>query len=292
VPLEARLQPAEAGTPTLDLETSMIRLSSVLLAVIGLLEMVGPGHPGEKTEAWKPIQITWHGHSFFEIKSSKGTNLVIDPHMIPAYGRVIGLKADIVLMSHNHDDHTQLGAIDNIKDKKDHKVKIISGLKGPGLKATWNPVDEQFKDIHIRSVGVYHDSEQGLKYGKNSIFIIEVDGWRVVHLGDLGHVLTPELVKKIGPMDVLMIPVGGIYTINGSEAKKVVEQLKPKEYIFPMHCGTKVFDDLLTPAEFLEDQPRANVTSSRDNTITLNRDKQRPRPLIVLLHYWPKGRSK
>ena len=68
---------------------------------------VCPGYSGDKD--WKPIQITWHGQSFFEIKSSKGTNVVIDPHMILEYGRVQGVKADVVLISHNHNDHTQVG---------------------------------------------------------------------------------------------------------------------------------------------------------------------------------------
>lgn len=255
-------------------------LASVLVA--------GSVFPGEEKKDWKPIQITWHGHSFFEVKSSKGTNIVLDPHMIPAYGRPLGIKADAVLMSHNHNDHTQIGVLENLKDKD---LKIIAGLRGIGMKADWNPVDLNVKDVRIRSVGVYHDDEQGMKYGKNTVFILEVDGWRVVHLGDLGHLLTREQIKRIGPVDVLMIPVGGIYTLNGSEAKKVVEQLKPREYIFPMHCGTKIYDELLPTDEFIEDQPRANVTSSNDNTIILNRDPQRPRPLTVLLHYWPKNKK-
>ena len=102
--------------------------------------------------------------------------------------------------------------------------------------------------------------------------------------------LSPEQLRKIGTVDVLMIPVGGVYTLNGSEAKKVVEQIKPREYIFPMHYGTKIYDDVLTVDEFLDDQPRANVTVSLDNKITLNRDAQRPRPLIVQLNFWPRGK--
>jgi L-ascorbate metabolism protein UlaG (beta-lactamase superfamily) len=149
-------------------------------------------------------------------------------------------------------------------------------------------VDERIKDVHIRSLGVYHDNMEGIKYGKNTIFILEVEDWRIVHLGDLGHLLSPAQLKKIGPVDVLMIPVGGIYTINGSEAKEVVAQLKPKEYIFPMHCGTKIYDELLPATEFLQDQDRAKVTSAQDNRLILNRDPQRPRPLIVQLHWWPK----
>lgn len=242
----------------------------------------------EKKQDWKPIQITWHGHSFFEVKSSKGTNIVLDPHLIPAYGRPVGIKADAVLMSHNHNDHTQVSVLENAKDRG---LKIIPGLKGGGIRADWNKVDAKVKDVHIRNVGVYHDSDRGLKYGKNSIFILDLDGWRVVHLGDLGHTLSREQRKQLGKVDVLMIPVGGIYTLNGSEAKKVVEQLKPREYIFPMHCGTKIYDELLPADEFLEDQPRANVTTSPDNTITLNRDPQRPRPLIVNLHYWPRNKK-
>jgi L-ascorbate metabolism protein UlaG (beta-lactamase superfamily) len=258
-----------------------------LLAVSLSAFVFSPVLAGDK--GWKPIQITWHGQSFFEIKTSKGTNIVMDPHLIPAYGRVQGVKADIVLMSHNHNDHTQIGVLENAKEKN---FKVIAGLKGPGLRAEWNLVKEQVKDVKIRTLGLYHDTEQGLKYGRNTAFILEVDGWRIVNLGDLGHLLSPEQIKKIGPVDVLMLPVGGIYTLNGAEAKKVVDQLKPKEYIFPQHYGTKVYDELLGPDEFMETFPRANVTSSLDNTITLNRDPQRPRPLVVQLHYWPRGGKK
>src|ERR1017187_4344392 len=124
------------------------------------------------------------------------------------------------------------------------KPKVLRGLKGTDLKATWALIDETIdKDIKIKSVGVYHDDQEGIIRGKNTIFIVEVDGWRIAHLGDLGHILTPPQLKRIGQVDVVMVPVGGIYTLNGSEANKVVEQLKPKEYIFPMHYGTSIFED-------------------------------------------------
>ncbi len=121
--------------------------------------------------------------------------------------------------------------------------------------------------------------------GKVTAFIVEMDGWRICHLGDVGHLLTPKQVKQIGEVDVLMIPVGGVYTINGSEAKKVVAQIKPREYIFPMHYGTRNFEDLLPPAEFLDGQDRNKVAESDTNTLTLNRDSSRPRPLIVTFTY-------
>lgn len=262
----------------------MVRTFAALVLLIAPL-FVPLSHGEEKS---LPIEISWHGQSFFTIKSSKGTVIAIDPHAIPEYGRIPGLKADIILISHNHNDHTQLSVIENFKDKD---VRILRGLKGDGFKADWNPpLDETIKDVRIRTVGAYHDSMEGLKFGKNTVHILDVDGWKIVHLGDLGHLLTPVQLKKIGPVDVLMIPVGGIYTLNGSEAKQVVAQIKPKEYIFPMHCGTKVYDELLPPTEFLEDQDRAKVTSSADNKLTLNRDPQRPRPLIVQLNFWPKGK--
>src|SRR2546425_2193862 len=257
----------------------MLRYLAVAVILAAGLLRVPASFPQEK-EKPKQVQITWHGQSFFEIKSSKGTNIVIDPHAIEQYGRVMGVKADIIAISHSHNDHTQIGVIENVNEKtlKDKSIALLLGFKGGvGLRADWNFIDEKVKDVHVRNVGVYHDDTEGVKYGKNAVFIFEVDGWKIVHLGDLGHLLAPEQIKKIGPVDVLMIPVGGVYTINGSEAKKVVEQLKPKEYIFPMHCGTKVYDDLLPATEFLEDQPRARIAKSGDNKILLNRDPDRPR---------------
>lgn len=270
----------------------MRRLLLAMLVLASPTLLLPMAHSGEKQAM--PL-LTWHGHSFFTIKSTKGTIIAFDPHMIQQYGRIEGLKADIILISHNHNDHTQIGVFENVNAKsiKDKSVRVFAGLKGPGLKADWNDIDEKIvdKDISIRTVGTFHDGLEGVRYGKNSIFIVEVDGWKFCHMGDLGHILSPAQVKKIGPIDVLMVPVGGIYALNGSEAREVVAQLKPKEYIFPMHYGTKVFDDLLPIKEFLEEQPRAKVTSSDDNQILLNRDPNRPRPLIVELNYWPKGRK-
>jgi L-ascorbate metabolism protein UlaG (beta-lactamase superfamily) len=256
------------------------------LPLLAWLFLPWTGPAQEKPAA--AVQVAWHGQSFFTVKSSQGAVVAFDPHLILQYGRTEGLRADIILISHNHQDHTQVAALENFRDRN---VKIITGLKGDGLKATWNDVNETIKDVTIRNIGVYHDAVEGMQRGKNSIFVVEMDGWRIVHLGDLGHQLTPAQAKKIGPVDVLMIPVGGIYTLNGSEAKKVVEMLQPKEYIFPMHYGTKAFDDLLPIDEFLQDQDRAKVAVSKDNQVILNRDPTRPRPLLVQLHYWPKGKT-
>jgi L-ascorbate metabolism protein UlaG (beta-lactamase superfamily) len=259
----------------------MRRLIPLLLVPLALV----PAAAQEKPAAM-PV-VTWWGQSFFTIKSSKGTIVAFDPHLIPAFGRPTGIKADIVLMSHLHDDHNTVNALDNGKDKS---VRLIYGLSGAANRTTWNTIDETIKGIPIRSVPAYHDATEGMTRGKNTIFLLEIDGWRICHLGDLGHELNAAQLKKIGDVDVLMIPVGGVYTLNGSEAKKVVAQINPKEYIFPMHYGTKIFDDLLPIDEFLDEQEKAKIAKSDDNKVTLNRDAQRPRPLIVQLHSAPKGK--
>lgn len=229
------------------------------------------------------VTIRWHGQSFFEIVSSKGTRVVTDPHLIDEFGRFM-TKADVVLISHPHEDHSQLGAIEN-----QNRAKILWGVT-QGRKPDWNPVDEQFRDVHVRTVGVYHDDVQGAERGKNAVWVIRVDGLHIVHLGDLGHLLSANDVHDIGPVDVLMIPVGGVYTINGSDAKKVVEQLRPQQYIIPMHCGiANVYSDLLTADEFLEDQ-RNVKRFTRTNELVVEKDFKPAHPIIAVLS-WHKGRG-
>lgn len=257
-------------------------LGALLLISALLLGVRWTGAQAEKNTA---PTIAYYGHSFYVVTSSTGTSVAFDPHAIPAYGRTPGIKADVICMSHEHNDHTQIGAIENFKD-----AKKIAGWTGGGFRADWNIVDEKVKDVRIRSVGLYHDDMDGMKYGKVAAFIVEMDGWKIAHLGDVGHMLSREQIQQIGKVDVVMVPVGGIYTLNGTDAQKVVEQVRPKEYIFPMHYGTPVFDDVLSPEEFLDGQPRERVAKSDDNKITLNRDPTRPRPLIVLLNYFTRNK--
>ena len=249
----------------------MARHLAALAAGILLASATGAADPPRQ------VTIRWFGHSFFQIETSQGTRIAMDPHAIDAYGRK-AVAADVVTISHFHNDHTQLESIQNKE-----KARVLVGLKGDERtkRVDWNPIDLQFRDVRIRTVGVYHDTVQGMERGKNAVFIFEVDGLHIVHLGDLGHVLSPAEVKKIGPVDVLMIPVGGVYTLNGSEAKKVVEQLKPRQYILPMHYGTRVYDDVLPADEFLEEQK--NVKKYPGNKLTTEADFKPPEPIIALL---------
>jgi L-ascorbate metabolism protein UlaG (beta-lactamase superfamily) len=253
------------------------------LALLSLLTFVPAASAADKD-----LIIRWHGQSFFEIISTAGTRIVLDPHAIEQFGRK-DVPADLVLMSHLHNDHTQVGVIPNIK-----KAKVYNALKddkGDGRRVEWNQIDEKFKDVHFRCVGVYHDNSMGMQRGKNGIWIIEVDGLKIVHLGDLGHLLTDAQLKRIGEADILMVPVGGVYTLNGIDAQKVVEQIKPKRYVIPMHYGTEVYDDLLSAKYFLDEQKEGTVVKKlTTNELRIDPKSEPPKaPIVALLHWASKG---
>jgi L-ascorbate metabolism protein UlaG (beta-lactamase superfamily) len=236
------------------------------------------GGTAEAQEKAKNLTIRWFGQSFFQIQTGDDTKIVIDPHAMMEYARPT-CKADLVLITHEHDDHNQPEALTDSE-----KAKIIHGLTVKGKRQDWAKIDEKFKNIHVRTVPCYHDTEEGLKRGKNSIFVIETDGLRIAHLGDLGHPLEEAQVAAIGPVDILMIPVGGIYTINGEKAKEVVKLLKPRLYILPMHYGTRVVDTLQGPEEFLEGEKNVRVLD-KSNALTLPVDLKLDKPTIVLLSW-------
>jgi len=213
--------------------------------------------PAEET---RDVKIAWHGQSFFQVISPKGTRVVLDPHNIEQY-RITPIKADLVLMSHFHNDHNQIeGVIENYKDK-DFKSHNALKKTGPNNTSTdWNLIDEKVNDVHFYSVATYHDNDKGLTRGKNGIWVLEIDGLRIAHLGDLGHKLTKEQLKKLGKVDVIMIPVGGVYTLNGLTAFEVAQQINPTRYVMPMHYGTRVFDDLLTEKAFVDECKENDVS--------------------------------
>ena len=158
-------------------------------------------------------KLTWYGQSCFLLETAAGTRIVMDP--IPkgiGYELPQGLKADVVTISHEHFDHNNVGFVTG-------KPRVIHGLT-PDKKG-WARVDERFKDVSIRSVGVYHDAERGAARGLDTVFIFEVGGVRIAHLGDLGHVLNDEQLAAIGAVDVLLVPVGGKFTIDALMATRV-----------------------------------------------------------------------
>jgi L-ascorbate metabolism protein UlaG (beta-lactamase superfamily) len=256
-----------------------------LLSLLAVVSLTAPA-------AAKKVSIKWHGQAFFEITSSEGTIVVIDPHNIEGYGQR-EVKPNVVLMSHFHIDHAAPDQVVNYRTVKKlfglkNKDNKDGGTAGNRKNDEFNEFKEEVKDVTIRCIGAYHDKMQGMVRGKTGIFILEVDGLKIVHLGDLGHLLSPAQIKAIGPVDILMVPIGGIYSLNGADAKEVVAQLKPRRFVIPMHYGTKVYDYLLNleDSQFLEDQNEKNIKKFKYNELIVDSDDvPKPEPTIAILHY-------
>lgn len=169
------------------------------------------------------MKLKWLGHASFLITSDKGIKIITDPYKPGAFGleyKQIGDPADVVTVSHEHDDHNNAGAVPG-------KPQII---KGAGV--------HQAKGIELRGIASCHDECGGKERGDNVIFAVRIDDMNVCHLGDLGRPLTDKEISEIGKVDVLMIPVGGAFTIDAAAADKVIAQLKPK-VVIPMHFQTE-----------------------------------------------------
>jgi len=172
------------------------------------------------------MQIIWHGQSCFQILASRGKNnqvsIVTDPFSPETGLKVPDLEADILLVSHQHSDHNNVKAV-----SASPGASPIFLINGPG--------EYEAKNVFLEGIASFHDNCQGKERGENTIYTIEVEDLKICHLGDLGQKeLTDEQLEKIGEVDILMIPVGGIYTISAREAPKILEQLEPKITI-PMH---------------------------------------------------------
>jgi L-ascorbate metabolism protein UlaG (beta-lactamase superfamily) len=198
------------------------------------------------------IDITWLGHSCFNIKG-KGAILITDPYD-DSIGYTPGSpKAGIVTSSHSHPGHG-----------------FISGVAGEP-KVIHGPGEYEVSGVFITGIATFHDAEGGKERGKNTAYLIEMEDVRLCHLGDLGHTLSTAQVEEIGAVDVLMVPVGGVSTIDAGAAAEVVRLLQPG-IVIPMHYKTEALRFELEPVErFLkemgvkadaEPQPKLSVTRS------------------------------
>ncbi|MDY3553939.1 MBL fold metallo-hydrolase [Gemmata sp. JC717] len=273
--------------------TRLFASAALLTALLSVALTAPPSRATGQEPKEKSIKIRWLGQSFFQIESAEGRLIAIDPHGIPAFGRPV-IPAEFVLVSHSHEDHALVEFVE--AQKKDTKLKEADIYRGvvetkPG-KQEWKTYDEKRGSIRVRNVATYHDTVNGMQRGKNSIWIIEMNGLVLCHLGDLGHELTAEQVKAIGKVDVLMVPVGGIYTINGEQAQKVTEQIKPRLYALPMHYGVPGYEDLAGPDEFLEGVKKERITRTPEtNELVIPLDAKAEEYQIVLLG-WRKGEAK
>lgn len=162
------------------------------------------------------MDITFLGHSSFKIKT-RDASVITDPYDSKNVGIKFGTQsADIVTVSHQHDDHNNISAVDDVK-------KVFDA-----------PGEYEIKGVSIIGLPSFHDDKKGDERGKNTIFIFEVEGLRLVHLGDLGHELNEKTLELIGDVDILLIPIGGEYTIDSEKAAQIVRSIDPR-IVIPMH---------------------------------------------------------
>ena len=187
------------------------------------------------------VEIEYFGLSAFRLRG-KGVTVVTDP-----YGRDTGLKlprltAEIVTVSHDHFDHNFIEAVSGTA-KRSRPLVVAA------------PGEYEAEGVSIYGFPSWHDETLGAERGKNTVFAIYIDGVRVAHLGDLGHILTDKQVEAVGKVDVLLLPVGGMYTIGVKEAMKVIKSLSPS-VVVPMHYKipglAKTFDELVGVEEWVK----------------------------------------
>ena len=210
------------------------------------------------------MDITWLGHSCFRIRGSR-TTIITDPYP-PDLGYSLGKPtARIVTVSHQHSGHS-----------------YVQGVGGEPRLVT-SPGEYEIGGVLIMGIATFHDREKGKKKGKNTVYLIEADEISVCHLGDLGHVLPTEQVEELDNVDVLLLPVGGVSTLNASMAVEVVRQLEPR-VVIPMHYKTEALTRELEPVErFLKEMGVEQVVSRPK--LTLSRTSLPVSTQVFLLEY-------
>lgn len=210
------------------------------------------------------MKIKYLGHSSFLLTDSKGRKVLMDPFDSSVGYDLYQDEADIVTISHQHFDHNYT---EGVKGSPEIIDKI--GFFQP-------------KDINIVGLPSYHDKMKGVKRGNNIIFITQMDGYRICHLGDLGHELSDGDLDKIGHVDVLMIPVGGNYTIDGKEASNIAKLIN-SHIILPMHYKTSI---VKIPISGVEEFVINMGNGERMNSTTLElKDKLEGNNLVKLLDF-------
>ncbi|MBN1850619.1 MAG: MBL fold metallo-hydrolase [Deltaproteobacteria bacterium] len=168
------------------------------------------------------MKIKWNGHASFTIRAIDGVVIITDPYDPGGYGGALAYEpvsdqADIVLVSHEHADH-------NFVEGLPGAPKV---LKGSG----------QVMGVNVKGIQMYHDESGGSQRGENMVFVFALEGLNICFTGDLGHRLSQDQLKAIGPVDLLFVPVGGTFTLDAQSAVDVVNAVHPK-VVIPMHYKT------------------------------------------------------
>ena len=216
------------------------------------------------------MKIKYYGHAAFKLTTDKDVKIIFDPYQSGAFGGALSYgritdEADIVLTSHDHDDHNYTkdikGAFTHINRAGVHEVK----------------------GVRVKGVPTHHDGSKGKERGNNLIFVVEADGLTIAHAGDLGHALDKDALKEIGKVDVLMLPVGGFFTIDAQAATGVMNDLKPTITI-PMHFKTGKVDFPITKVEdFTRD--KKNVKAAGVSELEVEKEALPKSAEIVILEH-------
>ena len=216
------------------------------------------------------MKITWLGHASFLLESRDGTKVVTDPFEAGSYDGAVGYPeidacADIVTVSHEHADHNAVDCVGG-------EPQVIRDTE-----------TRDIKGVTIRGVNTYHDESKGQDRGRNTIYVMDIDGVSFGHLGDLGHPLSDEELESLGKVDVLFTPVGGYYTIGPEVAKKTAEALGAK-VIVPMHYKTEALGFPIQPVDdFLKLMDHVDRVGSK--SVEINKDELGDEPRVVVLDY-------
>ena len=197
------------------------------------------------------MDVTWLGHGCFRLRG-RGAAVVTDPYPPSLGPKLPKLEADLVTVSHQHENHSYTSAVS--------KEPFV--VDGPG--------EYEVAGVTVAGLPTFHDPKQGELHGRNTVYLIELDDVRVCHLGDLGHALDADMLETIGKVDVLLVPVGGGKTLEAAGAAEVVRQVEPR-IVIPMHFALSAVKTELAPVErFLkemgvteaEPQPKLTVQAS------------------------------
>lgn len=218
------------------------------------------------------MDIYWLGQACFKLKGKNAT-VLIDPYDPEFTGLKLPkeLSADTVLVTHAHQDH--------------NNSKAVTQTPSGGTPMVFSePGEYEVSGVVITGISSFHDESRGLERGKNIIFHMMFDGLDIVHLGDLGQSkLSEEQIARIGEVDILLVPVGGVYTIDAKAASNIVSQLEPG-IIIPMHYKVEGLKFELSGVEgFLKEMGAEGVIAQPK--LSISREKLPEEPMVVVLNH-------
>ena len=210
------------------------------------------------------MQITWYGHSCFLLEDASGLRVLTDPCGPETGCGLETVEADVVTVSHTHQAHSHLNAV--------RGNPVVIRLGG----------EKRFQNLRVRGIPTWHDAVQGKEYGCNLMFLIEMEGLRVLHLGDIGHTLQRDILEEIGRVDVLLAPVGGGCTIDAEGARQIYDVITPSVMI-PMHYRTAAAHPALNGVEvFLETAKDLNIHRLDEASCSVNADALGKARVVIL----------